>query len=101
MSLAVHGALNTFQVAVKPPAIVQTGVVESRLDVQLSNLLDVASIQFEVGLDVLLNLPIDGALGNDGTTVADAPSKADLDGTLSILLTKFSQDGLVDDSHHV
>ena len=101
MSLAVLGSLDSLKVAVEPPLVIKAGVVESCLDVQLSDLVKVTLIYDEVRLNILLDLPVDSALRDDGASIVDTPGEADLNWALSILLTELFQDRLVDDAHHM
>lgn len=93
--------VNAIQVAIEPPLIIQTGVVEPSLYVQCLDGLDILCLQLKVCLDVFLDLSVNSTLGNNRPSVVDTPSQNDLHGAFAVLVPKLLQQRLVDHSHHM
>lgn len=101
MGQAFDCAFDTVQITIQPPPIIETGIIEPRLDIELGNLLHILGVKLEVGCQILLDLPIDHALGNNRSAAVDSPCKSHLYCCLVVFLAQIDQQWLVDDSLHV
>lgn len=101
MGPSIFRTLNPLQVAVQSPPVVQAGIIESRLNVQSLNSLNIFRRQLKVRLNILLDLPVDRAFRDHRTTVANTPSKHNLDCAFVVLASKLLEDWLIDNTLHV